>query len=62
MLDALLQGSCSNIAVCCYHRDAAHAEPGSGDHLQVRVTELSARSHNSVICCNVLLLEADQLW
>lgn len=36
MLDALLPGACSDVAVCCYQRDAARAELASGDQLQVR--------------------------
>lgn len=35
MLGVVLQGTCSDIAVCCYHRDAAPEEYTSGDHLRV---------------------------
>lgn len=33
MLAAVTQGACSDVAICCYHRDAARA--AGGDQLQV---------------------------
>ena len=55
MLVAVTGGTCSDIAVCCYHHNSADAADSTPDQLQVLrfllpMTRLQSRSHVMTLC------------